>query len=363
MRARKFGRFGNPGAEHPSSGAGHPARLDGGDGQRGMFLSCCLAVKSLLLPQLHQGRLSLASQGISPSRCAPGAGHSFFGTLQEHFKKEKKEKRVRKKKIKRTEAGGNFSPVCSPLPACSRDGAGGDFPSGSQGCAWLPELRACGMLGETLPSAAQHGHASAPPPAPYGHLPWVRAPAVGCFTRTPVLWGQRAGSGKPLSRLQFSPAASCCPAVLHSLEKEPGFVPRLPRFLPAAVSPGCSFRDRFFQILGPGCRARCCRVAAIGAPVAAFPQTPPNLQLGWISRRFPVLRGGASSPNRGGLIIQGSLLDIWEGENIQVFVPGVPEINNCRERGRVEPVSEGNQGNAMTAALLRFLRSPAHGNF
>lgn len=46
-----------------------------------------------------------------------------------------------------------------------------------------------------------------------------------------------------------------------------------------------------------------------------------------------------------------------------MFVPGVPEINNHREWGRVEPVSEGNQGNAMTAASLRFLRSPAHGNF
>lgn len=94
----------------------------------------------------------------------------------------------------------------------------------------------------------------------YGHLLWGASPTPQC-----------CGASEPLSRLQLSPAAGCCPAVLHSLEEEPGFVPRLPRFLPAAVSPGCSFRDGFFQTLGPGCRARCCRVAAIGAPVA-----PPN---------------------------------------------------------------------------------------
>uniref|UniRef100_A0A8B9CVZ2 Laminin subunit gamma 3 n=1 Tax=Anser brachyrhynchus TaxID=132585 RepID=A0A8B9CVZ2_9AVES len=69
--ARKLGRLGNPGAEHPPSGAGHPAWLNGDDGQRGIFLSCCLAVRSLFLPQLHRDRLFLAPQGISPSRSVP----------------------------------------------------------------------------------------------------------------------------------------------------------------------------------------------------------------------------------------------------------------------------------------------------
>lgn len=81
---------------------------------------------------------------------------------------------------------------------------GGDFPS--QGCAWLPELHACRMLGETLPSAAQHGACSTG--TPRHHHQHLRAPAVGCFTRTPVLWGQRAFipfAVKPRCRL-----LSCC---------------------------------------------------------------------------------------------------------------------------------------------------------
>lgn len=225
---------------------------------------------------------------------------------------------------------GTFSPYPLLSPPVAGMEQGGDFPTGSRGCAWLPELRACGMLRETLPSAAQHDACSTGTPRHRhrtgtcrgaGHLLWGASPApqwCGASEQAGV-----NGSGEPLSRLRLSPAANCCPAVLHSLEKKPGFMPRLPRFLPAAVSPasGCSFRDRFFQSLGPGCRARRCRVAAIRAPAAPFPQMPPNLQLSRISLRFPVLCEGASSPTRGDLIIQGSPLDI-RGENVQVFVLG-----------------------------------------